>query len=389
VVELSFASDLSPLARSAQMAEHWRPLARHHNLKLLQQHTEEIIAQLRPLSALQYSIAFASEASRTDDERRANRDGKRALLDMTRRWTAAIDREDSRIINDVARHLKWLAPKYVQARESALTEVSKLRAILGFLGEENDDKELGFRFIPPSERSSNRPSVSWTDVIGSETPAGSVDLSFSESAASQLSAMKARAEADSRSAYAVVWNGVLTTLNAMRENIFSDKSFDDTAIKAGQLPRWKLGRARLFVVGSEAKRRATVLLVSDFRAQQDWDAIGDLSERLGSSEWDAVFAELGSYIRPTERGRVAMIAAAERLLAEATGERAAQIGAFLNRIKATTIDNEPVGIDGIAQVVEDIVESVEDAEDVADAENLLRDGSATIPWAEAKTDLDL
>jgi mRNA-degrading endonuclease RelE of RelBE toxin-antitoxin system len=110
-----------------------------------------------------------------------------------------------------------------------------------------------------------------------------------QAAATQFAQMRARAQASPDSAHAAVWKGMRRILDtalteptiAFAPNNAARQGHHDF----GGIFRLKVGRSRIFYVGSKAAQRVTVLFVG-FRKDGDAnDAYAELSRRVKSGEF--------------------------------------------------------------------------------------------------------
>ncbi len=120
---------------------------------------------------------------------------------------------------------------------------------------------------------------------------------YSSPAATQISEMRARAASSPSSAHATVWNGIRRILEDALTNpaiaFKRDNGCREGQHDFGNVFRLKVGRHRIFYIGSTTLRRITVLFIGYRKEGDARDAYAELSRRLKSSEFDLLFKELG------------------------------------------------------------------------------------------------
>jgi|HubBroStandDraft_2_1064218.scaffolds.fasta_scaffold469942_2 mRNA-degrading endonuclease RelE of RelBE toxin-antitoxin system len=120
---------------------------------------------------------------------------------------------------------------------------------------------------------------------------------YSSPAATQISEMKARSAASPGSSNATVWNGVRRILqDALTNPVIAfarDHGCREGQHDFGNVFRFKVGRYRIFYIGSSTLQRLIVLFIGYRKDGDKHDAYAELSRRLKSTEFDDVFKELG------------------------------------------------------------------------------------------------
>jgi hypothetical protein len=119
-------------------------------------------------------------------------------------------------------------------------------------------------------------------------------LTYSPYAFSQLSEIKAKAEAKPQSAHGAQWSALkrlLTEVVPVEDHAFGPA----TALRGAlaSVKRAKAGRTRLFFLASREKQKAIVLMLG-FRKEGDrGDAYEEIARRIRRGEFAAQFAEIG------------------------------------------------------------------------------------------------
>jgi hypothetical protein len=248
--------------------------------------------------------------------------------------------------------------------------------------DEGDDEELGFEFVPPPPPMGHPlPSVAWDGL-----PAIAKDgFRVTEAAAYQLAQMKARADAEPTSAYGIFWSGVEQVLKGLSDSDhLVTAQYNDSSARVSQMPRSRLGRARFFFLSVPRKKMVTLLIIAQWREDDAWEAIERVRDRLRSSEWDTVFEELNAFVRPTQRGRDALIQATADAFEKSPSRDLEELKSRLNSAKPY----EPVMIDDLKEAFAAVSEDAEDLIDNEDADRALAESSERIPWDQVQKDLE-
>jgi len=127
-----------------------------------------------------------------------------------------------------------------------------------------------------------------------------LEIRYSEAAAAQLAEMKARGEAKPDSAHGAVWRAFVTllrdwlsdpTIALDRQHALGNNEKEGQDFR--RIYRMRVGRARVFYIGSTARNRLIILLVGQRKAGDKRDAYRELSRWLQGADWDKHFTELG------------------------------------------------------------------------------------------------
>jgi hypothetical protein len=129
-------------------------LPRHPNIRKLTRDTEAIIKGLETLASQPVAIGISIGEDPAAEEK------AHAWLDSLRSTVAMLTSTRAKVFErDLARFVRHLAPRYIQAHAAALARLNEWRAAVGFFLGEGDDEALGYRFVPPAPPYAPGPSV--------------------------------------------------------------------------------------------------------------------------------------------------------------------------------------------------------------------------------------
>lgn len=406
VAAFSRVTDIDALEATASLAHAWTPFPRHRNVQRLVRETDEFMRRLAALRDLEVDIKFVPKPQPppghprvVDEESQPYR-----ILRLTRSWMDGIARVDRVILPELARFNGLKARQYVQVRDDALDRVRNLRATFAIGVNETDDLDLGFRLIPdpppigkpaapivvPPFLPTAKHSYPSEQMDGATVlRPGGVELLFTAAAAAQVKAMQAAAEQNPRGAYRQIWRAAEWALTRLCDAnaVFSPEFtfVEDISAQFCRIPRSRFGRARFFYLPSPKQKRILVLLIAEWTEGTADAAIEALTERLRSSEWDTALNQFGSFIRPTERGRGAMLRAIDLALAEREIDQ--QSADLLRSRLESAGPYDPVLVEDVADSFRRVSVIAEDVVDLEDITN--EDAGEMMPWDQAKAELDL
>ena len=351
--------DAAILAQGALVGQVWRPMKVHHSIPLLSKEATRVADMCEAIAGVQVSFEVQRLAVSSGDP--PSHDAEpvlRSMLEHCRRVARELERINVRLVPDVARYHPRLARRLIEQADAAAFNMKELRALLANAVAEDDDVDLGYEFVPaPPDDLAPSGTVSF-DIPGAREP-GDCELTFTEAAAAQLTIMRARADAHASTPYKTHWDGVCVILRDMHNSaVFTGGDADSPDISV-PVPCMKVGKTRIFFVVSIERKRVTVLLLTGER--DNWNALAALRRRLEGAEWEPVFEELGSYIRPSARGLQMM----KRVL-ESRDSRSQDEATLLARLSLVE-PNDPVHVEGLFDVLH---KTAEDAEDLIDAEDV-------------------
>ena len=357
------------------------------NVKRLGADTRRFMELLRAVANVRLrgtveEVPAAGTLKAAEDE--IARRGLRHFLQQCRDADIAIRRFEHAILQDVARYFRPSASELVTLIKDARRNLADMRGFIAHVVSERDDEELGCGFVPPAPE--GLPASASIEIEDLDLPpcADAFELHFSEAAASQILEMRARAIAEPHSVRALLWNGVHVLLSKLIDPAEVLHSSEVPHDLVGNLAMSSIGKTRLFVAGSVAKRQVTVLLLASWSPGDEWKAAEEVRGRLRSAEWDAVFEELDAYIRPTPRGLAAMLSALDKRAAK--GEQSPGETQLLSRLQAAK-PFDPVLVEDIRAAAADTAEAAEDIIDNEDADAALLEPDR-VAWDDVKSEFD-